>query len=615
MQSPDQQCLAIELRKKTFCIRNSVIAFGAFLVIIFGPCTSQTGEAVWGRKDAVSISASLLVCVLAFIISCSLCGSSGRQKRLLALFLACLSLVGEVLSNAGGLALLYSSLPRMARTIVYLPTMTWLLLNLLNGFHELTTSFCRNLSCSSFFAAVNSIHVSRYFIFVALLLMWLPYVIVFFPGSLPTDTARQLGQWFGVEGVSLDNHFPLLTTMVFGTIFKLGDAISSDGVLPVFLLTLFQYFLGAAVIATAFRRLSDILPTFLIFFGTAFIGIFPIVPVYVVSISKDYLHAIFVVLYIATLLAYINSREKQNGAKHNAILLVDSLLVSLTRNNGFYVCVFTFLFLAMYLRKRLIAYFGVAFFALYSMWSMLLLPLLGVAPSPTREMLSMPAQVVARIYSSGVDIPDDINDIVIDCWDGSSEDLSTCYNSQIADPAKRHLDFKGDSSTLDYLLAVIRLAITYPSAALSGALSTTCAYWYPFCSGTYWEEDAPYYSWDDWSLINEGWFKGSSWSDEWNTRHALDSAAFNDFHHNGFLSYLYKPGIYFWWLVYLLGWSRNSAMGRRSINVVAVPLFVLFATLVASPCASLRYTLPFIFLLPFFLYLTAEGSKYDNAAS
>ena len=79
---------------------------------------------------------------------------------------------------------------------------------------------------------------------------WMIYFILLFPGSIPTDTSRQLAQFFGAEGTVLDNHFPYFTSLVFGLLFQLGTLISNDGIASVALMSGFQIALGVYVYGT-----------------------------------------------------------------------------------------------------------------------------------------------------------------------------------------------------------------------------------------------------------------------------------------------------------------------------------------------------------------------------
>ena len=76
----------------------------------------------------------------------------------------------------------------------------------------------------------------KYYITSSLLVLlcWVPYLILFFPGTSGTDTASQVAQFFGqrtwtmgmssVRGADIyfSNHFPFFSTVLAGSFVKLG---------------------------------------------------------------------------------------------------------------------------------------------------------------------------------------------------------------------------------------------------------------------------------------------------------------------------------------------------------------------------------------------------------
>ena len=67
---------------------------------------------------------------------------------------------------------------------------------------------------------------------VVLVLCWLPYLIVTYPGVIWYDTEQQLLQWNGqpntfTDGSYLSDHHPVFDTMIFGTFLRLGAFFGS----------------------------------------------------------------------------------------------------------------------------------------------------------------------------------------------------------------------------------------------------------------------------------------------------------------------------------------------------------------------------------------------------
>lgn len=372
-------------------------------------------------------------------------------------------------------------------------------------------------------------------------------------------------------------------------------------------LTVFQTVCGAYVFSISLKRLENAFHSNIALFALLFFGLFPVIPSYVLSISKDYLHALAVLYFCVCLLLFYqqdSTVEQKLSIKCRIEMVISSILVMLTRNNGF-VIVFIGLIALLALSeskgfKLFLIMFNVAFFVL---WNSFLLPIFGVLPTESGEMLSIPVQMIGRVYQTEKEVPEDL-DAQIKCFFDSDEfDIKKAYNPLISDPLKGHLKFDDEHSAIDFAILSLRLACLFPCTSLSGALCTTFAYWYPFTQGTYWMEDAPYYSWDQWSLIDAGWFEGYSWSQEWNDKHSIDSVALNDIHLNSVVSILYKPGFYCWFYLVLICLSSIYKKYQREVTIFCVPMFSLLLSLVAGPCASLRYTLPFIFSLPIAVYL------------
>ena len=431
---------------------------------------------------------------------------------------------------------------------------------------------------------------------------WLPYIAVFFPGSMPTDTARQLAQWFGTGGVPLDNHFPFFTTVLYGLVYSLGNAIESSGVGGMLALTVLQYALGLVAFGLVLAALCRAgAPKWVQVCSVAFVALLPIIPTYMVSISKDYLHALCVAVFCAQLLLLVLSHkrgQKQGGlASWWAIGLV-ALLVCFTRNNGVVVAGVGLLAAAIALRSLKGAGCLAAVAVVFVCWNSAVLPACGVQPTESREVLSMPAQVVAHSYAMGYEPSAADAAVLAECTSCNLQELASLYTPRISDPAKGAVDIE-KSQMLQYVGASLVVAAEHPGSALAAALSTTYGFWYPGCLGTYWSEDTPYYSWDSWSLIDSGWFAGAGWTTEWNDSHAFPCKVLHAIHKliPG-VSHLYRPGTYCWLILFVLAFALQFKVNRKEAAVVLLPLLGLFATLVAGPCASLRYTLPFIFSLP-----------------
>ncbi len=153
---------------------------------------------------------------------------------------------------------------------------------------------------------------------LVLLVCWLPYIVVYFPGSVYHDGAYQVRQFFGIQ--DLTGHHPIATTFIFGWLLSAGKALGSDAA-GVFFITCLQ----AAALAYACTRVvghvcagparagrvqaggTGAAPGGLRRFAapvlTAFFALVPLFGYAVISIKKD---ALFYVAFTLLVLAAID---------------------------------------------------------------------------------------------------------------------------------------------------------------------------------------------------------------------------------------------------------------------------------------------------------------------
>lgn len=582
------------------------------LCLIFCMCymvkgaIDNQGKAVLVFQPIVNIVPIVLLVAVVIFLSTYVSFDRNKYNCFIYLLLSLLTLFGQSLADVSDLSVLYSSFGHLFRSFLSIVSGFWFYNCFFSIVYYLLAKIANSYNARTF-ADIYDTQWKLWQLILAILILWIPYIFKFFPGSLPTDTARQLGQWSGAA--PLDNHFPYLTTLIYGVLFNVGSLIDSDGVFSIFIPTLFQIIFGAISFAYCLKRLAPFTKFPITFFGVLFLGLVPIVPVYVMSLSKDYLHAVGVCLLLTESLICIYKNDSRWSQMLKVFFL--GLFVALTRNNGLIYSLLIILCVgfAIKARKCVAPFMGILF--VFVIWNKCLLPSLGIAPSETKEILSMPAQAVARVYKSTDEIPDNVNTIILGCSTIDDANLSKVYKEKLSDPAKDIISFDGRYSLLDYLRAVSILGFKYPNACISGALSTTVAYWYPFCDGTYWSEDAPYYPWPEWyewSLIDDSWYKGLSWMQNWNETHRSDFETLHEQHvSSNLLKALYHPGFYCWLLLLLITISNRSNRLVKAVLTCSIPFFGLLLTLIAGPCASLRYSLPLIFSAPIFAMLLFDS--------
>lgn len=165
------------------------------------------------------------------------------------------------------------------------------------------------------------------------------------------DTGAQISQYFQLpNGTSnylnlisdtqlINNHHPVLHTVLMGTAVKIGRMLGSDN-LGIFLYTLFQYLCMAAALAYGISYLKNLkMPRW---FQGGILGLtalYPVFPRYAVLLSKDTLFSSCVLVFEIFLIRLV--REEIKISKKEGILFLLTMLgVMMLRQNGLYVVVF-----------------------------------------------------------------------------------------------------------------------------------------------------------------------------------------------------------------------------------------------------------------------------------
>lgn len=187
--------------------------------------------------------------------------------------------------------------------------------------------------------------------FGVLLLTWLPYFLSYFPGGIYSDTYASIVQLsnFKVNGIGLlSNNNPILYTITLKIFTSLGSSILGSGLTGGILLFEFFQYIGCALALSYVIYVihKKNLPKRVTFLVLAFFALFPLIPLYVISIWKDTPFNFVLIIYIAFLFdIFTSSRADFKNKKDIIFYCILSLFVCFLRNNGFFVVLGTTLVL------------------------------------------------------------------------------------------------------------------------------------------------------------------------------------------------------------------------------------------------------------------------------
>lgn len=450
-----------------------------------------------------------------------------------------------------------------------------------------------NAHVGHLFCTQAALCLSRHFLlfgFCILLLCWLPWLLMNYPGTLHWDAEWQLMQALGT--LPMTGHHPPFSSFIMGALYHLGNWLWNPN-FGCFLYILFHALFGAWVFALGIRQLyAHGLRLRWCLAGLAFFALTPLWGCFVQWNEKDLLFAEACTLFLICLIDLL--LKKSCGAKDALALAATGLLAALLRNNGIYAVAPSVLALAFYVDKKsrkavwlsllatLLIYGGIVKWLYPSV--------LGIADGSVREALSIPFQQTAKYvtyYGDEVTAEEKAAiDAVLDY------DSLTGYRPWISDPVKD--TYKEDGSKLPAYFKVWFLMFwKHPELYASALFGISYGYLAPVQTNIEaWVslEFTHYPQWIDIGLyrvfpaaLTEPFQQLRSWN--------LTCPV---------VKVLCAPGAYTWLvLVCLLILFRYK---QRGAAILLIPGIMNILICVAAPLAtSIRYALPTVAAAPFVL--------------
>ena len=446
---------------------------------------------------------------------------------------------------------------------------------------------------------------------IIILILWLPYIISFYPAILSPDPANQIKQYFNLEthyalsvklidpNVLITNHHPVFHTFILGGFAKIGYNLGSIN-LGLFMFTIFQLFLIISAITYMLVYLKKLKVPFIYRFIILLIfGLVPVFPLYALSSVKDTFFGALLVFY---LIEFHKLLTNQNYKFINYLTLCFlSLFMMLVRNNGLYIVLFSFPFLIYFVKNKKLPLIIVLISSIfiYEAHNKILLPTLHITNGSIREALSIPFQQTARYVKY---YAKDLDDDEIKAIDKilNYDTLAKRYKPNISDPVKNEFnkDYTKEDLT-NYFKVWFNCFFRHPNVYFDATINTVYGYFYPNTSNWY-----IYYKYHE----------------------ALKESGF-DYHYNNLnvsrkvlssygVAYPYIPvlgsivniGFITWTYLFLL--VTYILEKKKNLITLIIPALTLILILVAGPVNTyFRYVFPIVLSLPLILGITYQEIK------
>lgn len=319
-------------------------------------------------------------------------------------------------------------------------------------------------------------------------LCWLPYLVVYYPGSVSWDIGEMLAQFFGQR--EMDTWHPVFTTWLVGSFFWFGRLFSSDN-MGAILFTLLQttalaYALSCAV--TCMRRMGA--NRWVQGVALCFFGLVPIWGSYAQFICKDTLYTAMLLLFALKTIEVLRGESVGSGWFF-VQYFVCALLTCLLRSNGLYVVLPTAILVIIFAvcgkqdgrmgKVRVSAALGGAILCAFLFFNALT-PALGIKDETSGGIYSVCFQQSARTLR---DHPAEITpeeyeeiDLVLD-----AQSLPELYEPWISDPVKYTFKAYGQGAVVEkqalsrYQKVWFSMLLKYPVTYLEAFVAGNSAYY------------------------------------------------------------------------------------------------------------------------------------------
>ncbi|MCD7802160.1 MAG: DUF6020 family protein [Clostridiales bacterium] len=327
--------------------------------------------------------------------------------------------------------------------------------------------------------------------FVIILLFWLPWLIVFLPGSVPYDGTKMLIESIG--GFSLTDQHSWVLVLLMGVIYRAGSLVSDNFavivIVAVFVLFELICYASTCKIVHRWKLPGWVLPAMILFFS-----IYPYFGTYAQAIIKDSPFMAAFVLYMALYLdvcllcrgkVAVRDPKKSIWLDFGLLLLV-GYLVCILRNNGPYLVVPASLLLILVVNKgfrRFAVMLLVGACSLVYLHNNVLAPAVGVTSITDRAKLYMTFQIVGR-YAQ--EYPDDLTeeeeDALLAVFNVEElSELGEVYNPQLVDPVKSYYRSSSTEEQINaYLDVIASMVRRHPLVCIEAFLNQSYGYYYPF---------------------------------------------------------------------------------------------------------------------------------------
>ena len=435
---------------------------------------------------------------------------------------------------------------------------------------------------------------------IIILILWLPYIISFYPIILSPDPSFQIKQYFGIpnkysdysimldKSVTITNHHPVIHTLLLGTCLKLGNLINYDN-LGLFLYSIIQITILSSVLSLTISYMTKLKISYKYRLIVLLIySLVPMFPLYAMSGVKDVIFTSLIILYVMLIYHLIKNKKDTLSIKNVILIILLLIFIMLFRNNGFHIILLSFPFVLLINRKnfkKLLLIF-IIFLSFNTCYNKVILPHFKITPSSVREILSIPFQQTARYvkYNKLTKEEYEIYDKVLDM-----SDLAKRYKPEISDPVKNKFNkYTTDKELKEYFSTWLKDLIKDPVTYVDATTNNIYGYFYPFKLNWY-----VYYKYDT-RIVSDGF---NYHYNNLNTSRDILSTFAIYYPYIPIIGLISNIGFNTWILFFITAYMFHK---KKYYGIIyLLPSYVALLVCMASPVnAYFRYAMPYVFAMP-----------------
>ena len=327
--------------------------------------------------------------------------------------------------------------------------------------------------------------------FAVIFIPWIPYFFSYWPGGIYADTVDSINMALGKA--QLDNHNPILYTMIWRFMFWITGGLRGDGEYDGLNLFTVSQALVLAMVLAAFvyycyrKGLHKSFVCLLLFL----FAVYPLYPFYGVSMWKDTLFSIAVFAFCIYLYEIFEENPEDISKTQLVFYGIGSILIMFLRNNGIYIALFySVVIVLMCLKKRHVIAKKIG------MVSLIVIAASWIVQGPVFdkcgynidravESFGVPIQQTAYILATDGNVGSEELEVLNEIM--PLENWEALYNPVVVDTIKFDPSFNKDyfeENTDEFVKVYISLVMKNPVKAVKAYFLETMGFWNVFESSS-----------------------------------------------------------------------------------------------------------------------------------